>query len=543
MKPDVPDNLILAFLTGTADDRQLDELSEWIAASPEHARYLSAIANVDLVLTRHFRQRAIEQPADEMHPLVENLDQEVWQEVLNSAAEARLHRERQLQELLRLEQDAKVLPHSVDSDSAMPQPRRQTEGALTWREVADASGYLLVNAVKSAPAKWVAAAAVILLAATLLIVLNTSNGTATDPGIVEGTPGPPPLESPRPVVAKLAAQHDARWQATTGTTAPGLGDGLHPGQRLTLTEGLAEIMTARGTRLLLEAPCEVEFTEDNNALQLVSGQLFASVPPQATGFTVQTPTARIIDIGTEFGVEADEEGTTRLQVYDGEVRAAPIGADGEVGEYASLTTNQAVSIQLHTGLQADVFDPGRHEQDILIAGMRPEPEECEMWWRGDVSMYQQTGREKSEAIQVFLEKPGVLITEDLPVDLNWPGRWLPNKQAQQNAVVKAGERVDVYLVHYDPPSGDGFADEGNFKLRFDGKILGVICDSQSLAAAPESIRNRTRYPELAKGRGGPGLDFEFGDRVRIHPNTITLQCELIATTFYDQMLVLVRSRE
>ena len=54
-------------------------------------------------------------------------------------------------------------------------------------------------------------------------------------------------------------------------------------------------------------------------LQLDSGQLVAHVPARAIGFTVATPTAEVVDLGTEFGVHVDAQGQTNVQVFEGAV--------------------------------------------------------------------------------------------------------------------------------------------------------------------------------------------------------------------------------
>jgi hypothetical protein len=52
---------------------------------------------------------------------------------------------------------------------------------------------------------------------------------------------------------------------------------------------------------------------------LDSGKLTARVENRA-GFVVDTPSARILDLGTEFGVGVGSAGDTRVAVYDGQVR-------------------------------------------------------------------------------------------------------------------------------------------------------------------------------------------------------------------------------
>ncbi|MBX2853273.1 MAG: FecR family protein [Phycisphaeraceae bacterium] len=524
----------LRYLDGDLSEHETREFTQLIAESPEAAKTLARY-----LIDEHYFAKI--QPT-KTSGRIEAADGSAL-----GLAISRIERQDEtddvLRELLRLEREAAVVPYSNEHLPAKQQSSQENQERLTWSQVAGATGYLLASATKSRSAKSLAAiAAVVLLAATLLVISLISNGNDTPTAVTHGPDNNSDTAPPQRTVATLTAQHKALWQAASGVSMPTVGENLLPGQRLALAEGLAEITTARGVKVTLEAPCEIEFSEDENALRLVGGQLYAVVPSQATGFAVQTPTAHIVDLGTEFGVEVGADMATRLQVYTGEVRAAPIDDEGVVGDWVSYYSAQAVSINPDTGVQEIAFDPGRHEHDITTVEMRPKPEKGEMWWRGDVSKHKQTGREKSGAIQVFLERTGVVLDEETPVDLNWPGRWLPG-DGKQPASVQAGERVDVYLVHFDPAGSNGFDQKGEFSIRFKGRILGVICDSQSLAQAPDSLRSQTRYPELDKCKSGPGLDWELGDQVRIHRNKGALEMKLAAASCYDQMLVLVESKE
>lgn len=77
---------------------------------------------------------------------------------------------------------------------------------------------------------------------------------------------------------------------------------------LWLREGIARLAFDNGSIVMLEGPAEFEIlTEDQ--IQLNYGRLFATVPKKAMGFTVSTANSKIIDLGTEFGVKTDPDGT------------------------------------------------------------------------------------------------------------------------------------------------------------------------------------------------------------------------------------------
>lgn len=89
-------------------------------------------------------------------------------------------------------------------------------------------------------------------------------------------------------------------------------------ESLILEAGILEIAMDDGTAILLEAPAEMRL-EDDHQVFLVQGQLTAKVPPSAIGFTVRTPSASVVDYGTEFGILVDQYANTEAHVLKGEV--------------------------------------------------------------------------------------------------------------------------------------------------------------------------------------------------------------------------------
>jgi hypothetical protein len=160
------------------------------------------------------------------------------------------------------------------------------------------------------------------LAATLLvaIVLYGTFGLAVwqmsrfqrRPAVVESIPHVVPNHD---VVAKLVALHDCRWNEDVPLR---VGDALTP-ETMHLLSGVAELELNAGTRLVVEGPADWS-VDDRNRVLLRTGKLLAHVPKDAIGFTVETPIARIVDLGTEFSVEVGDSGTTDVQVLKGQVR-------------------------------------------------------------------------------------------------------------------------------------------------------------------------------------------------------------------------------
>jgi hypothetical protein len=95
------------------------------------------------------------------------------------------------------------------------------------------------------------------------------------------------------------------------------GDQLSAG-RFRLLGGWAAIQFGCGAVAIVEGPAELELLASAQAY-LHSGQVVVHVQPHAQSFKLETPTARLLDLGTEFGVTVGAGGDTVVQVYQGKV--------------------------------------------------------------------------------------------------------------------------------------------------------------------------------------------------------------------------------
>jgi len=125
-----------------------------------------------------------------------------------------------------------------------------------------------------------------------------------------------PENVPAPV-AEIAQLHDTVWAGQIGELP--VGTKLRPGQRLELGKGLAKIVFSDGATVLLDGPATFDATSAAEGY-LRKGRLVAKVPKGSEGFTVETPSATVVDLGTEFGVSVEpEKGTSEVEVFQGRV--------------------------------------------------------------------------------------------------------------------------------------------------------------------------------------------------------------------------------
>src|SRR5262249_25961196 len=130
--------------------------------------------------------------------------------------------------------------------------------------------------------------------------------------------------SPRQL-GTLTAAKSCKWEAGSLPTEDGAQ--LSAG-RLRLAEGIARIVFTNGAEITIEAPADLELVAVERCI-LHAGRLVAKVPAQASGFIVDTPTAVLKDLGTEFGVHVKDARTADVQVFNGIVDAQHRGS-GEV---------------------------------------------------------------------------------------------------------------------------------------------------------------------------------------------------------------------
>ena len=123
------------------------------------------------------------------------------------------------------------------------------------------------------------------------------------------------------------------WQAT-GTQTVSVGESLSPGRVVNLLSGQVRIRFAWGAILAVESPAEFTILGQNSA-RLIRGQATVRVPGKKKGFTVVTPTERVIDLGTSFGVDVARSGATEISVFEGEVK---------LGAEQRLTAGQSVEV-------------------------------------------------------------------------------------------------------------------------------------------------------------------------------------------------------
>lgn len=209
-------------------------------------------------------------------------------------------------------------------------------------------------------------AAVVLGLLSVVYVVGWGNRPAVNETVVETPPAEvvpdPGVDVPAlpPVVAELVRGEGLVWADRSQSTLPGTA--LRRGF-VVLEQGIAQVRFQSGAVATFRAPAVIELRGDNR-MALNQGVMVANVPEEAYGFTVDTPTMRVVDLGTEFGVTAEETGDSTVQVFVGEVTAAALDTAGHLGTAISLKSRTGVAVDAQTRAGRDIEVDGRAFADL-----------------------------------------------------------------------------------------------------------------------------------------------------------------------------------
>lgn len=170
-------------------------------------------------------------------------------------------------------------------------------------------------------------------------------------------PVPVPIPNPSAPVARLTRLVNCRWMDAAAVIESG--SGLAPGQRIDIVAGEAEITFACGAVVNVRGPSMLEI-ESDKSLQLLMGRLSARAATERShGFAVHTRTASVIDLGTEFSVQAAADGHSEVYVVDGAVKLH--------------TANHKFEHRLEAGQTAQI-EPGEAGILTIIEGGSERPD-------------------------------------------------------------------------------------------------------------------------------------------------------------------------
>ena len=159
--------------------------------------------------------------------------------------------------------------------------------------------------------------ALVPLAAAAVVAIGVWIGRSLIP---EALPGDDDAE----FIARISGSKDPQW---VGASVFQNGDELSRGQHIELKAGFAEITFDSGAQIVVEGPASVDLDSAWQAT-LRRGTLRANIPQEAIGFKVANASVDVVDLGTEFSITADADGSAEVFVLTGQIEVEPRSSGG-----------------------------------------------------------------------------------------------------------------------------------------------------------------------------------------------------------------------
>lgn len=295
----------------------------------------------------------------------------------------------------------------------------------------------------ASPARWSVAAAVLL--AVGLAIYIASQQTY--------------MPSPNAERIGVVAMSDA--VGTGGQRALQEGDLAWSGP-ISIDSGTLVLTADSGATITLVGPARVDLLSPMR-LRAVAGRVTVRVDDaRAKGFTVVTPNADVVDLGTEFGVQVDAGGQTSVVVFEGMVDLSPRNAQSAgVGNAIRLNKGEGLRVDLG-GLLQPIFAVARRvgstewrigmevaagdDADSVIASVRDNRRDP-----ADTKYYQIVRRGLDEDVPAYVDrvyqwntigKAGELIGADLIQTFNSDKR-----EQDLEVTVELAKPAALYVFH------------------------------------------------------------------------------------------------
>jgi hypothetical protein len=290
------------------------------------------------------------------------------------------------------------------------------------------------------PARWrvwalrasaIAAIAVVMLGALLTRGFQRGPGP---PDPRRGTTRPTAAAGAGPGRAMVLKLDGVTWEpAAAGPTRPAEGDVVTG--RLRFRTGRVTLSMLSGVVLVVEGPADLELVSSDRVF-CRQGRLRTQVPSGAEGFVISGPGSAVVDLGTEFALNVEADGKTRVTVIAGEVEGAVLSAAGIPQRSQRMEPNKSFEINPHSGQIAVVaaLKPIVAPADLMTTPLLLDPAYPHV-----VMAAQPTGYwrfESTEADMIPSAIPGRPALRVIgPVRLSDPG---PGSQANRSICFQPG---------------------------------------------------------------------------------------------------------
>ena len=286
--------------------------------------------------------------------------------------------------------------------------------------------------------------------------------------------------------ASIAQIVGAEWDSGSKLS---IGDRL-AAQTIQLRSGILRLEFDDGVEVTLQGPAEYELLAAGKT-KLKSGLLTATVPPGAEGFTVDTPTAQVVDLGTAFGIDLQENGVSRVSVFEGEVEVA----HPDSPEKRLLREGEAVRIEDGQDIETVDFDAEPYAKIWPVSSGIERSTEAFRFvppWPP-----QQRFVRSDEDIFIAPEGHVATLSSSLRVNVSSPGMY-SHEDDLTASELPAGQRIRSFTLFFHPEKAGPRQPPTQVtgSVTFDSPVLGLIVLHDELQASarrfihhgPRSVR-------------------------------------------------------
>ena len=272
-----------------------------------------------------------------------------------------------------------------------------------------------------------------------------------------GDPAPdaPPESAPGGTeIATAIKVEEVVWGPGNGST-PREGSVVTSG-RLRLQSGRLTLAFFSGVALTVEGPADLELLAVNRVF-CRHGKLRARVPRGAEGFTVLAAGYEVVDLGTEFALNLEPGGKSRVMVFEGEAAVSVLGKDGRSVGGALLEGRRSAEIDPNAGRILEV--PPKPEAFIPMAEFVPVPLELAAGYAAEVRAARPWGYWRFESLaggrvpNEVAGRPALLARGGVELERSLGGNHC--------ARFRADDHAQAFLMdgEWTPPRADGYAIE------------------------------------------------------------------------------------
>ena len=323
-------------------------------------------------------------------------------------------------------------------------------------------------------------------------------------------------------------------QHASRATALEVGVGFKPGDWIRFEKGRVAVRFESGAKLAVEGPADFQIVSNNGA-RMTRGRATIRVPGKIKGFMLDTPAERIVDLGTSFGVNIEQNGATSIAVFEGsvELRGRQHGSGPQY-----LSAGESVRVD------GDFVAPSEIPYDVndylptwqtsfgveAIEGAMRVAEPSERAMPGKVV-------DRSRLL-IFPERESVQLPAGFVVSATEPGEYRFPFGLKQLVALQSPMVVDSYLVQFNPGQSVTAESPHRFSgtLKFDRPVVGLMFRALMLDESDAML-------------GLPAADFgdifrrgiNASDEVSLSIDRRTLTVSFDVINGVDQIRVLVAS--